>query len=139
MSTGQIVAALFGSGAVGAVLVAVITAITGKGQRHAEAAKILTDTATELVTPLSDQLTQTRTDLHAAQEQIRQMQAQMERMQTAMEAAYEQFSAVAQVVPRLIRLIDVVVPLIESEHPDLAGDLQSTAAEVVAASTRGDS
>lgn len=102
----SILVAVFGGGAVGAVLVALINAVSGCGRSRADAAKIIAEGSAVLVAPLS---------------------AQLREVQNEMSELRQQSEQVADAVSALTRLVDLVAPLIEAEHPNLAAELRAAA------------
>lgn len=116
----QIILTLLGGGGVAAIIAAIISAVTSKDARKADAAKDLVDTATSLVTPL-------RAELAQARQQIATMQDQIDRLGEAIATSAAQFQAVTHAVRTLTQLVDIVAPLLASEHPNLAAELLAAA------------
>ena len=98
----DLIVALGGGGAIGAIVVALIGAIAGRGKSRAEAAKILTDTAASLTATVSEQLREVRAELRG----------------------------LTEAVDHLTERVDDVVPLIEADHPQTAAALQAANAAV---------
>lgn len=100
--TTDLIVGLGGGGVVGSIIVALITAIAGRGKSRAEAAKILTDTAAALTVSVNEQLIAVRAELRG----------------------------LTEAVDHLTERVDEVVPLIEHEHPQTAAALRDANAAV---------
>lgn len=127
----QIVMALLGGGGVFGVVVAVINLISSKDVRKAEVAESLSKTAASLVEPLREQLAETQAQLALQQREQQQaairQQQQLDRMTLALTDATDQIAEIAKALPTLVHLAEVVIPIIEFEHPSLAAELGSAA------------
>ncbi|MEC4615780.1 hypothetical protein [Tsukamurella tyrosinosolvens] len=98
----DLIVALGGGGAIGAIVVALIGAIAGRGKSRAEAAKILTDTAASLTATVSDQLAKCNAKVDALQE----------------------------AVEHLTDRVDEALPLLEADHPQTHRGLRDANAAV---------
>ena len=87
-----------GAGALlGGILVAIINGLFGKGKNRAEAAKIISDAASNWV----------------------------DRLESKVNILEEKIDNIADAVSDLNDKVDHVVPLIEPEHPVIAGELRA--------------
>ncbi len=106
----------------GGVTVALINAFTGRDTRKADTAKSLAEATAVMIEPLQKRL---------EAETLRgdQQQQQIDRLTKR----DRQIDALVDVIPALTKLIDVTVPLIRAEHPDLAAELTAASHAAAAA------
>lgn len=106
-------------GGVGAVLVALITAITGRGKNRADAAKTLAEASATTVASLGAQLKETETRLNA---RIDGLQGEVNTLKLLLQTEERRVRAAARYIGQLLGLLRTHAP--DASLPDLPEDLE---------------